>query len=303
MRNPQLNLHGELAQLLTTEGLSRALLTRILDTTELFLTPTAGEVKKTPLLQGKKVLSLVDDGSVDQASTALGVFERATLSLSAEWLGIQQLDRFTIPALADLKADLKFDMIVLRTEVSGMSYWMAQQVGMHTHMMNAGDGCHADPTSALLDMHTIRRVKKDFANLTVVLVGDVLHSARARSCIHALTTLCVAEVRAVAPLTLLPEGLAQLGVRAYTDMAEGLRDADVIIMLDQAHMGVMPACVPGYVPSAQEYFECYGLTKETLACAKPECLVLGTGVQGLEREAAGVAVRMAVMSLVVGATA
>lgn len=303
MRNPQLNLRGELAHLLTTEGLSRALLTRILDTTELFLTPTAGEIKKTPLLQGKKVLSLVDDDSADQASSAIGVFERATQSLSAEWLGIQKLDRFTISALADLKVDLNIDLVVLRSKVSGVSYWMVQQVGSTVPVMTAEDGCHADPTSALLDMHTIRHVKKDFANLAVVLVGDLLHSGRARSCIHALTTLCVAEVRAVAPLTLLPEGLAQLGVRAFTDMAQGLRDADVIIMLDQAHVGVLPARAPAYLPSAREYFECYGLTEEKLAHAKSDCLVLGTGVQGLEREAAGVAVRMAAMSLAMGATA
>jgi len=307
MRNPQLNPRGELSHLLTTEGLSRAILTRILDMTELFITPIAGEIKKTPLLQGKKVLSLVGDDSVDQASTAMGVFARAAQSLSAEWLGIQKLDLFTVSALADLKVD----MVVLRAKVSGVSYWMAQQIGTAAHLMNAGDGCHADPTSALLDMHTIRCTKKDFANLTVVLVGDVLHSGRARSCIHALTTLCVAEVRAVAPLTLLPEGLAQLGVRAYTDMAQGLRGADVIIMLDQAQMGVVPArvsswvpaYVPAYVPSAREYFECYGLTEEKLAYAKPDCLVLGTGELGLEREAASVAVRMAAMSLVVGATA
>jgi aspartate carbamoyltransferase catalytic subunit len=301
MRNPQLNPRGELAHLLTTEGLSRAILTRILDTTELFLTPIAGEIIKTPLLQGKKVLSLVDDDAVNQASIAMGVFERAAQSLSAEWLGIQKLDRFTSSALADLKVD----MVILRAEVSGVSYWMAQQVGTSVHMMNAGDGCHADPTSALLSMHTIRRTKKDFANLTVVLVGDVLHSGLARSCIHALTTLCVAEVRAVAPLTLLPEGLAQLGVRAYTDIAQGLRDADVIIMLDQAGMGVVPgrvpSCVPVYVPSVREYFECYGLTEKKLAAAKPDCLVLWNGEQGLEREVASVAVRMAAMSLVMGA--
>jgi len=301
MRNPQLNPRGELTHLLTTEGLSRAILTRILDMTELFLTPTAGEFKKIPLLQGKKVLSLVDDDAVDQASIAMGVFERAAQSLSAEWLGIQKLDRFTISELADLEAD----MVVLRAKVSGVSYWMAQQVGTAAHLMNAGDGCHADPTSALLDMYAIRGAKKDFANLTVVLVGDVLHSGRARSCIHALTTLCVAEVRAVAPLSLLPEGLAQLGVRAYTDMAQALRDADVIIMLDQTHTGVVPArvhaYVPAYVPSAREYFECYGLTQERLAYAQPDCLVLGTRELGPEREAFSVAVRMAAMSLVMGA--
>lgn len=293
MRNPQINLHGALTHLLTTEGLSRVILTRILDTTALFLTPAEDALTCTPLLQGKKVLSLVDDFFVDKASTAVGVFERAAQSLSAEWQGIQTLDLSTIAALADLHVDI----VVVRAEESGVPHWLAQQIGSHTHIINAGDGCHADPTAALWDMHTIRRAKRDFANLTVVLVGDVLHSRRARSCIHALTTLCVAEVRAVGPLTLLPEGLAQLGVRAYTDMAEGLRDADVIIMLDLGQMTVMRACLP----SAREYVECYGLTEEKLAYAKSDCLVLGTEIQGNTHALAGVAVHMAVMSLVAGA--
>jgi len=294
MRNPQLNLHGALTHLLTTEGLSRAILTRILDTTALFLTPTEDALQNTPLLHGKRVMSLVDDFFVDKATTAVGVFERAARSLSAEWQGVQTLDLSAIAAGTDPQADI----VVLRSEMSGVPHWMAQQVGRHTHIINAGDGCHADPTSALLDMHTIRRVKKDFANLTVVLVGDVLHSRRARSCIHALTTLCVAEVRAVGPLTLLPEGLAQLGVRAFTNVAEGLRDADVIIMLDLGPTSVVQACLP----SAREYAECYGLTEEKLAYAKPDCLVLGTETQGIARELAGVAINMAVMSLVAGAT-
>jgi len=294
MRNPQLNPHGALTHLLTTEGLSRAILTRMLDKTALFLPPTEDTIQNSPLLQGKKVLSLVDDCFVDKASTAVGVFERAAQRLSAEWQGVQTLDLSAIAAGTDPQADI----VLLRSEMSGVPHWMAQQVGRHTHIINAGDGCHADPTSALLDMYSIRHAKRDFANLTVVLVGDVLHSRRARSCIHALTTLCVAEVHAVGPLTLLPEGLAQLGVRAFTDMVEGLRDADVILMLDQTPTDVEHA----YVPSTREYVECYGLTKEKLAHAKPDCLVLGAEVRGIERDVASVAMCMAVMSLVVGAT-
>jgi aspartate carbamoyltransferase catalytic subunit len=293
MRNPQLNPFGALTHLLTTEGLSRAILTRILDTTALFLTPANEALQKAPLLHGKKVLGLVDASFVGQASTSVGVFEHAAQHLSAEWMGIQTLDLSAVSELANLPVDI----VVLRTEESGVPHWLAQQVSSHVHIMNAGDGCHADPTSALWDMHAIRCAKREFANLTVVLVGDVLHSRRARSCIHALTTLCVAEVRAVGPLTLLPEGLAQLGVRMCTDMVEGLRDADVIIMLDQVHADVERA----YLPSMREYIDCYGLTKEKRVFAKPDCLVLGTEAQGIERDAARVAVCMAAMSLAVGA--
>jgi aspartate carbamoyltransferase catalytic subunit len=294
MRNPQLNQRGELTHLLTTEGLSRAILTRILDTTALFLGSTEDTVKKTPLLQGKTVLSLVDELFIDQASTDLEAFERAAQSLSAEWLGIQKLDLSTISSLSERHLDI----VLLRTESSGVPFFIAQQIGAHTHVLNAGDGDHADPTSALLDMHIIRREKNDFSNLTVVLVGNVLHSRHARSCIHALTTLCVAEVRVVAPLTLLPEGLAQFGVRAYTHLTEGLRDADVVIMLDQERMWTDTT----YAPSAREYVECYGLTEEKLACAKPDCLVLGTEASRRASGVTGIAVRMAVMSLVSGAT-
>ena len=293
MRNPQLNSRGELTHLFTTEGVSRVLLTRILDTAEMFLTSTEGEIKKIPLLQGKKVLSIVDEVFADRTPFVVGMFERAAQSLSAEWRGIQRLPIHSTSVLADLDANI----VVLRTQVSGVPYLLAQHTGPHVHILNAGDGNHADPARALVDMYTIRREKKEFANLTVVLVGAVLHSRHARSCIHALTTLCVAEVRVVAPLTLLPEGLAQLGVRAYTHLAEGLKDADVIIMLDQEPCEADSR----YVPSVREYVNAYGLTDETRAYAQPDCLILGREVQGLVHEAAGIAVRMAAMSLVAGA--
>lgn len=295
MRNPQLNPRGALTHLLTTEGVSRIILTRILDATELFFTPTESEIKKIPLLQGKKVLSLVDQDIAAQAPAVMRGFERAAQSLSAEWCGIQTLPSTSKSFLASLDADI----VVLRTQASGAPYLIAQHVGPHVHIINAGDGSHADPTRALMDMYTIRRVKKDFAHLTVVLVGAVLHSRQARSCIHALTTLCVAEVRVVAPLTLLPEGLAQLGVRAFTDLALGLQNADVVIMLDHE---------PGetdhtYIPSVQEYVKCYGLIEEKLADTQDDCLVLGGQAQRVEQETTGIAVRMAVMSLVVGVSA
>lgn len=295
MRNPQLNPRGALTHLLTTEGVSRIILTRILDATELFFTPTESEIKKIPLLQGKKVLSLVDQDIAAQAPAVMRGFERAAQSLSAEWCGIQTLPSTSKSFLASLDADI----VVLRTQASGAPYLIAQHVGPHVHIINAGDGSHADPTRALMDMYTIRRVKKDFAHLTVVLVGAVLHSRQARSCIHALTTLCVAEVRVVAPLTLLPEGLAQLGVRAFTDLALGLQNADVVIMLDHE---------PGetdhtYIPSVQEYVKSYGLIEEKLADAQDDCLVLGGQAQRVEQETTGIAVRMAVMSLVVGVSA
>jgi len=172
---------------------------------------------------------------------------------------------------------------------------------------------HAHPTQGLLDMYTIRHYKKDFNNLTVAIVGDVLHSRVARSDIHALTTLGVPEVRVIGPHTLLPGGLEQMGVRVFTDMNEGLKGVDVIIMLRLQNERMSGALLP----SAQEYFKSYGLTPERLALAHPEAIVMHPGPmnRGVEIDSAvadgpqavilpqvtfGIAVRMAVMSIVAG---
>jgi len=166
----------------------------------------------------------------------------------------------------------------------------------------------------LLDAYTIRHYKKDFTQLTVAIVGDVLHSRVARSDIHALTTLGVPEVRVIGPLTLLPSGLEQMGVKVFTDMKEGLKDVDVVIMLRLQNERMSGALLP----SAQEYFKNYGLTQEKLALAKPDAIVMHPGPmnRGVEIDSAvadgpqavilnqvtfGIAVRMAVMSIVAGA--
>ena len=123
------------------------------------------------------------------------------------------------------------DMFVVRHSESGAPYLIAQHCAPHVHVVNAGDGRHAHPTQGLLDMYTIRHFKQDFSELTVAVVGDIVHSRVARSDIHALTTLGVPEIRAVGPKTLVPGDLREMGVRVCHDMAEGIRDADVIIML------------------------------------------------------------------------
>ena len=180
-------------------------------------------------------------------------------------------------------------------------------------MINAGDGRHAHPTQGLLDVYTIRHFKKDFTQLRVAVIGDIMHSRVARSGIHALTTLGVPEVRAIGPLTLLPPGLEQMGVRVYTDMREGLRDVDVIMMLRLQNERMRGALLP----SAQEYYKHYGLTEEKLALARPDAIVMHPGPMNrgveiasevadgpysviLEQVSNGVAVRMAVLYLLAG---
>jgi aspartate carbamoyltransferase catalytic subunit len=162
-------------------------------------------------------------------------------------------------------------------------------------------------------MFTIRHYKKDFTQLRVAIIGDILHSRVARSDIHALTTLGVPEVRAIGPQTLLPSGLEQMGVRVFTDINEGLKDVDVIITLRLQNERMNG----GLLPSAQEYFKSYGLTPERLALAQDDAIVMHPGPmnRGVEIDSAvadgehavilpqvtfGIAVRMAVLSILGG---
>jgi aspartate carbamoyltransferase catalytic subunit len=277
----------------------------------------ARDVKKVPLLRGKSVFNLFFENSTRTRTT----FEIAAQRLSADVFNLNinvssaAKGETLLDTIANLTA-MQADLFVVRHEASGAPYLIAQHVAPHVHVINAGDGRHAHPTQALLDMYTIRHFKKDFSNLTVAVVGDVLHSRVARSNIHALTTLGVAEVRAIAPLTLLPSGLDQMGVRVFTDMREGLKDVDVIITLRLQNERMRGALLP----SSHEYFKHYGLTEEKLALAKSDCIVMHPGPmnRGVEIDSAvadgkqsvilnqvtfGIAVRMAVMSIVAGASA
>jgi aspartate carbamoyltransferase catalytic subunit len=315
MRNPQLNSNGELTHLLTIEGLPRATINHILDTAESFVPLAERDIKKVPLLRGKSVFNLFFENSTRTRTT----FEIAAKRLSADVynLNINASSASKGESLLDTINNLsamQADMFVVRHASSGAPHLIAQHVAPHLHVINAGDGRHAHPTQGLLDMYTIRRYKKDFTGLTVAIVGDILHSRVARSDIHALTTLGVPEVRVIAPLTLLPVGLEQLGVRVFTDMAEGLKGVDVIIMLRLQNERMRGALLP----SAQEYFKYYGLTQEKLALAKPDAIVMHPGPmnRGVEIDSPvadgkqavilnqvtfGIAVRMAVMSIVAGA--
>jgi aspartate carbamoyltransferase catalytic subunit len=313
-RNPQLNRHGELVHLLTTEGLPRDVIHHILDTAGTFLSVNDREVKKVPLLRGKSVFNLFFENSTRTRTT----FEIAAKRLSADVVNLDIAKSSTakgetlLDTVANLSA-MHADMFVVRHSESGAPYLIAQHCAPHVHVVNAGDGRHAHPTQGLLDMYTIRHFKKDFTQLSVAIVGDIVHSRVARSDIHALTTLGVPDIRAVGPKTLVPGDLAGMGVRVCRDLAEGIRGADVIIMLRLQNERMSGAMLP----SAGEYFKTYGLTDEKLALAKPDAIVMHPGPinRGVEIDSPvadgthsvilpqvtfGIAVRMAVMSIIAG---
>jgi len=318
MHNPQLNRNGELQHLLSIEGLPKSILNHILDTASSFVSISDREVKKVPLMRGKSVFNLFFENSTRTRTT----FEIASKRLSADVINLNIAASSTSKGESlldtiDNLAAMHADMFVVRHSQSGAPYLIAKHLNdtkqNHVHVVNAGDGRHAHPTQGLLDMYTIRHYKKDFTNLRVAIVGDILHSRVARSDIHALTTLGVPEVRAIAPHTLLPGGLEQMGVRVFTDIDEGLKDVDVIIMLRLQNERMSGALLP----SAGEYFKSYGLTPERLALAKPDAIVMHPGPmnRGVEIDSAvadgaqavilpqvtfGIAVRMAVMSIVAG---
>lgn len=317
-RNPQLNANGELTHLLTLEGLPPEVIRSILDTADPFVSIAEREVKKVPLLRGKAVFNLFFENSTRTRTT----FEIAAKRLSADVInlniGVSSTSKGeTLLDTVDNLVAMDADIFVVRHSQSGAPHLIAAHLNAHgkshVHVVNAGDGRHAHPTQGLLDLYTIRHYKKEFHNLTVAIVGDVLHSRVARSLIHGLTTLGTPEVRVIGPKTLLPAKVEAMGVRVFHDMREGLRGCDAVVMLRLQSERMKGALLP----SAEEFFKHYGLTEEKLALAKPDVIVMHPGPmnRGVEIDSAvadgersvilpqvtfGIAVRMAVMSIIAG---
>ena len=313
--NIQLDKNGQLKHFLTVEGLSTELLTSILDTAESFANINEQSVKKVPLLRGKTIANLFFEASTRTRNT----FELAAKRLSADVLNVNISTSATskgetlMDTLQNLQA-MQCDMFVVRHNASGASHYIANRVAPGISVINAGDGSHAHPTQAMLDMFTIRRNKgADFGRLRVAIVGDVLHSRVARSQIHALNILNTGNVRVIAPKTLLPSGIEDMGVEVFNNMEEGIRDADVVIMLRLQKERMQGALLP----SEQEYYQMYGLTEKRLSLAKPDAIVMHPGPinRGVEIESSvadgpqsvileqvtnGISVRMAVMSMALG---
>jgi aspartate carbamoyltransferase catalytic subunit len=313
----QLDDQGRLKHFLTIENLSRALLVEVLDSAERFAPVGERAVKNVPLLRGKTVANLFFEPSTRTRTT----FELAAKRLSADIINLNIAASATSKgeSLSDTLRTLEAmqcDMFVVRHQNSGAATFIASQVAPHISVINAGDGRYAHPTQAMLDMFTIRRAKQRFDGLVVAIVGDIAHSRVARSEIQALNTLGVAEVRVVGPKTLIPNKIEAFGAKVFNRIESGIAGADVVIMLRLQQERMNSALLP----SAQEYFQAYGLTERRLKLAANDAIVMHPGPinRGIEIDSAvadgpqsvilsqvthGIAVRMAVMSLVMGTQA
>lgn len=312
--NIQLDASGKLKHLLTTEGLPRSLLERLLDRAEPYARAAEAGVKKDPLLTGKTVVNLFFENSTRTRTT----FELAAARLSADVVNLHVQASSTakgetlLDTLKTIEA-MQVDLFVIRHEASGAAHFFAEQAAPGVAILNAGDGRHAHPTQALLDAFTIRRHKQKFAGLSVAIVGDIVHSRVARSNIHALRTLGVTDLRLVGPPTLIPAGIEALGVTIEHDLMRGLDGVDVVILLRLQKERMVGA----FLPSLGEFHRDYGLTAERLAKLKPEVLLMhpgpinrGVEIAGdvaygersviLDQVQNGVAVRMAVMAEILG---
>ncbi|HIB81826.1 MAG TPA: aspartate carbamoyltransferase catalytic subunit [Gammaproteobacteria bacterium] len=312
--NIQFDADGQLRHLLTIDGLNAETIIEILDTAESFISIGQRHIRKVPLLHGRTVVNLFFEPSTRTRTT----FEIAAKRLSADVINLNASRMSTskgesvLDTVRTLEA-MHTDMFVVRDGSSGTAHLIARHVPAHVHIINAGDGRHAHPTQAMLDMFTIRQHKGAFDQLRFAIVGDILHSRVARSQIHALNILGAREIRVIGPQTLLPTEIERLGVTAFTDMDKGLRDIDVIMML-RLQLERMEGQL---IPSSQEYFRLYGLTSERVARAAPDAVVMHPGPmnRGLEITSSvadgerslilpqvtnGIAVRMSIMAKLMG---
>jgi aspartate carbamoyltransferase catalytic subunit len=292
--------------LLGIEGLSYDEITGLLDLAGEFVDLNRQIEKKRTSLRGRTQVNLFFEASTRTQSS----FELAGKRLGADVMNMSvssssmRKGETLIDTAITLNA-MHPDILVVRHHASGAVELLARKVDCS--VINAGDGAHEHPTQALLDALTIRRNKGPIEALTVAICGDIMHSRVARSNIILLNTLG-ARVRVVAPSTLLPPGIENFGVEVSRDMREGLRNADIVMMLRLQRERMNGS----FVPSTQEYFAYFGLDAKKLAYARPDALVMhpgpmnrgveidssvADGAQSLIREQVemGVAVRMAVL--------
>ena len=258
--------------LLGIEGLSRFDIEKLLDLADEYVETNRQADKKHAILRGRTLINMFFENSTRTRTS----FELAGKRLGGDVINMSvssssiKKGETLIDTAMTLNA-MHPDVLVVRHADSGSVHLLAEKV--NCSVINAGDGSHEHPTQALLDALAIRRrLGRGLEGLVVAICGDIAHSRVARSNIH-LLSIMGARVRAVAPPTLIPEGLERLGVEIHNDMSSGLNDADIIMMLRLQTERMRGS----YVPSIREYYELYGLNADKLKMAKPDALIMHPG--------------------------
>ena len=304
----QFNSKNQLKHLLNVELLNLEHIKEIISLADYY---DNEKIKKFNDLNGKTIANLFFEPSTRTKTT----FELASKKLSADFINIDVANssankgESVLDMIKTLEA-MNCDMFIVRHSVSGTPHYIAQEVGDNIAVINAGDGSHAHPTQAMLDMYTIKKSKGGFQNLNISIVGDILHSRVARSTISALKVLSVKNINIVGPKNLMPDNINQLNANYMESLEEGIAEADVIIMLRLQKERMHEALI-----STDDYYKKYGLTKQKLKAAKKDVIVMHPGPinRGIEIDSdvadgkhsvildqvsSGIAIRMAIMSLI-----
>ncbi len=284
----------------------------ILETAESFLEISTREIKKVPTLRGKTIINLFFEASTRTRTS----FEIAGKRLSADTINISASTSSVVKGetLIDTARTLEAmnpDVIIIRHSAAGSPHLLASL--LKQSIINAGDGAHEHPTQALLDMMTIKERKGGFAGLKVAIIGDITHSRVARSNIYGLSKMG-ARVVLAGPATMMPRGIEQMGVRAYTKLEEAIIDADVVMMLRIQ----LERQKQNIFPSLREYAQRYCLNTRNIRLAKKDAIIMHPGPINrgveispdvaddlsrsviLDQVNKGVAVRMALLYLLTG---
>ena len=297
--------------LLDTRSLTSAEIRTILDTAASMKEIAGREIKKVPALRGKTVVNLFLEPSTRTRTS----FEIAGKWLSADVINVSGSASSVVKGetLVDTARSIEAmspDCVVIRHAASGAAHLLART--LRCAIVNAGDGMHEHPTQALLDLLTIREKRRHLDGLAVAIVGDIAHSRVARSNIAAMRTMGMA-VTVAGPPTLIPPGIEELGAKVARRLEDAIRDVDVIMMLRLQHERM----TGHYVPSLREYSRLYGLSLDRLRGARDDVLIMHPGPVNrgveiapevadgpysviLDQVANGVAVRMAVLYLLIG---
>ena len=300
--NIQFNDDKKLIHFLNIENLSTQQILEILE---------LADTVKSKSLNEKTVASLFFEPSTRTKTT----FELAAKRLGVDFINIDIANSSTskgesiVDMIKTLEA-MQCNMFIVRHSTSGIPHYIAEQVGNKISVINAGDGTHAHPTQAMLDMYTIKKYKTNFKDLNVAIVGDILHSRVAKSLITSLNILRVKNINIIGPKNLMPENINKLNVTYSDQLEKGIDQADVIIMLRLQKERMREALI-----STDDYYEEFGLTKNKIKSAKKDVIVMHPGPinRGIEIDSdvadgpnsvildqvsAGISIRMAIMSLI-----